>query len=134
LNLVNVVAHGREKSLYALRIELGPLPFGQQQLGAMRVEFGRPAFVILDVRVAMAHDAAIRRAKRGKSERICRRSGGDPERLHFGLEKLGESLVQPRARRVAVIGGIDVIGRGDRRQHFRANRRGIVEKNRMAAQ
>jgi len=76
--------------------------------------------------IFVAKHAAVRWAERGQSERVCSRSGRDPERLDLALEKLGKGLVQPPAPAVAVISGVEPVGLGDRRQCLRAGGRGII--------
>ena len=90
LGLVDVVADRGERGGGGLRRQLGADAFGEHQLGAMGVEFGRAAFVVLDVGVAVADDRAVRRAQGGEGERIGRGAGGDPQGRDLGLEQIGE--------------------------------------------
>jgi hypothetical protein len=72
-------------------------PLADQQLGAAGIEFGRAAFVILDMGLAMADDAAMRRAERGQGEAVRGRAGRHPKRLDIALEQSGEGRIQPLA-------------------------------------
>jgi hypothetical protein len=109
LGLVDIVAHSGEQRRNGVGRQLGAFPFGEQQLGAMGVEFGCAAFVILDMGIAVADDAAIRRAQLGQGQRVGRRAGRHPQRRHFRFEQVGKGAVQPLAPAVAVIGRIEAV-------------------------
>ena len=64
LDLVDVVADRIENGLDGLRAQLRVIALRKQQLGAMEVEPRRAAFVHLDMRLAVAHHAAVRRNHR----------------------------------------------------------------------
>src|SRR3546814_10476166 len=69
---MDVVAHAIECGGDRFGGQLGAGAVREPQLGAVGVEFGRAAFVILDMRVAVADDAAVRRAERGEREAVRR--------------------------------------------------------------
>ena len=92
----------------------------------MRVEFRRAAFVVLDMGVAVADDAAVGRAERGEREAFAAVPVATQSAVDLGLEQLGEGAVEPRAPGVAVIGGVEPVGGGDRRHHLGAGGGRIV--------
>jgi hypothetical protein len=106
--------------------QLRPFAFADQQLRAPGVEFRRAALVGLDMGMAVADDRAERRAQRRQGERIGRRPGRHPQGGDIGLEQLREGLVEPGAPAIAVIGGVEAVGLGERGHRLRAGGRGIV--------
>ena len=99
---------------------------GEKQLGTMEVEAGRPALVHLDMRLAVADHAAMRRAHRRQRKAIGRRTRGDPQDGGFAPEQLGKSCVEPLRQRIAVIGRIGPIGGAQRLPHLGVYACGIV--------
>ena len=88
LDLVDVVGGSRRSPRGSLSgVSFAPSPSAEHQLGAMRVEFGRAAFVVLDMRVAVADDAAVRRAQRGEREAVGGGARRHPQRAHLGPEQ-----------------------------------------------
>jgi hypothetical protein len=128
LHLMHVVADRREQGLHRVRRQLGAFALRQQQLGAVGVEFGRAAFVILDMGVAMADDALMRLAQSGQRERIGGRAGRHPKRPHLAPEQVRERAVQPFAQCIAVISRIEPVRDAERGQHFGAASRRIVRE------
>src|SRR5690242_21459027 len=88
--LADVVAGGGDR----LGRDLPSVAVEEDQLGAAGEEARSSGFIHLDVRVAMADDAAIRRAKRGERKAIGRRAGAYPESSNVGFEKFREGAVE----------------------------------------
>src|SRR3546814_3714530 len=86
--LMDVVAHACECGGDRFGGQLGAGAVREPQLGAVGVEFGRAAFVILDMRVAVADDAAVRRAERGEREAVRRGAARRSEEHTSELQSL----------------------------------------------
>ena len=107
-------------------LELCPLPFEQHQLGAVGEEARGASLVDFDVRVAVAQDRTLGRTHRRQREAVGRRPGRHPQRAHRGSKQVGEGAVEPLAPSVAVIGGIEPVGRRQRREHGGVASSGVV--------
>jgi hypothetical protein len=107
-------------------VDLRPGPIEQHELAAAGKKAGRAGFVDLDMRVLVAQDGPIWRAQRAKSDAVSGGAGGHPESADFRLEQVGEGAVEPLAQRIAVVGGVDAVRGGDRRDYVGVRGRGIV--------
>ena len=126
LDAVDVVGDRIENGPDRLGRQLRADAVGKEQLGAVGVEFRRAALVVLDVRVAVADDPAVRRAECCEREAVSRGTGGDPEDCDLGLEQRGQTAVELLAPRVAGIGGVERVGGGDRGHDLRVDPGGVV--------
>jgi len=92
----------------------------------MGIKTRRAAFVVPDMRVLVAQDRAERRARAARARELA----AVPVATHMTAtsvsEKARERLIQPVAEAVAVIGGVDLIGRGQGGHHFGADPSCIV--------
>ena len=126
LDAVDVVGDRVDDCADRVGGQFGPVAVSEEQLGAVGVEFGRAALIVLDVRVAVADDPAVRRAQCGEREAVGGGAGGDPEHRDLGLEQFGQPAVELLAPRVAGIGGVERVGGGDRGHDLRVDRGGVV--------
>ena len=106
LDLMDIVADRRAMRFHGFRRQPGPWPVEQHQLGTAGEETGRARLVLLDMRLAVADHALMRRTHGCKRQTIGGGTGRYPERLDIGFEEVGKGRIQPRAQRVAVIGGV----------------------------
>jgi hypothetical protein len=107
LDLVDVVADRIDHRADRVGRQLGARAGGGEQLGAVGVEFGRAAFVAIDVRIAVADHAAVRRAERRQREAVGRRAGWHPQHADLRAEQIGKGAVEPLRPAIAVIGGVE---------------------------
>ena len=100
----------------------------QRQLGAAAVEFGRVAFVFVDMGHGRAHDGLEGLAQRGQGQRIGRSARGHQVDGGLGgLENIAQGLGKPGHDIVVAIGHGKARIRIDQRLHHRRMRRpGIV--------
>src|SRR3546814_18776032 len=103
--LMDVVAHACECGGDRFGRQLGAGAVRQPQLGAVGVDFGRAAFVILDMRSAVADDAAVRRAEHREREAVPRGHARPPQGAELGFAERRKAIVELRAPAVAVIAG-----------------------------
>ena len=108
--------------------QLGARPGDRHKFGAVRIEFGRAAFVILDMRVAVAQHSAERRAQGGEGERIGGGSGRHPQDGDLAPEQFGQARIERAAQRIAVIGGVDPVRCLHRGEDRRMDRGRIVRE------
>ena len=98
-------AEGFQRTRDRLRRQLAVLAFDQHELGAMRVEFHRAAFVHRDMRMVVTDDRAVLRAERGQRQRIGRRAGHHREDRDVAFEDLRHGGLELRRQRIVAIGG-----------------------------
>jgi hypothetical protein len=78
------------------------------------------------MRVAVTQDAAVRWAQGRQRQAVRRRPGGHPQRPYWRFEQVGESRIEAATPFVAVVGGIEPVGGGDRVEHRRVGGGRIV--------
>jgi hypothetical protein len=84
--------------------DLAPLSGQAHQLRAARVELGRAALVLHDVRGLVADDAPPGRRERGEGESVRGRAGGDEKDGQVALEHLPEARLHPGRDVVPAVG------------------------------
>ena len=128
LRIVDVALHPlRQFVVDQCRIELAVGARQVDQLGAAGEQFGRTAFVDIDVRQLVAIDGAVGRRHDRQRKRIRGGAGGDGKHRRVGLEQLADELLDaPREVVIAVAHGRARVGRGQRRHDLRRHAGDVV--------
>src|SRR6202049_1208244 len=112
--MVRAAPAARQGPLEDIRFDLASRSLDPQELDAAAEEFGRPAFVGGDMRLAVADDGAPRWRQMRKRKRIGRRPRSDEEARGLMLEHLRKPALQalgpvilPVGERLALIRSCD---------------------------
>ena len=125
---MHILADAGDACLQRLGVDLRARARQRHQLGTARIEGRRTAFVDFDMRLFIAENTLPRPYEMGEDDAVRRGAGRNPHHLARGFEQVRKGRVERLADRVAVIGGVDMIGGGKRLHYGGVDGGGIVRK------